>query len=142
MSKKNTSVIDWLLEESQPSIRYLALKELLRKPEKDPEVKAAKSGITKIGWAKEILEKQTPEGYWVRERSLFQPKYIATFWMLLVLSDLGLTKDNSGVARAANMWLERCRTKDGWLWNDGKCEGRTSLHHWQHGQGYGKVRIF
>jgi hypothetical protein len=27
--KKNPSVIDWVLEEDQPSIRYLALTELL-----------------------------------------------------------------------------------------------------------------
>jgi Squalene-hopene cyclase C-terminal domain len=113
MLKKSAPVINWLVEENQPSIRSLTLTELLGRPKKDPEVKAAKNSLTSIGWAKEILEKQAPEGYWVRERSLFQPKYISTFWMLLILADLGLTKEDPRVEKAAQMWLERCRTRDG-----------------------------
>ena len=76
---KNSPVVDWLLEEEEPSVRHLALTELLDRPENDSDVKCAKENITKIGWAKDILENQTSEGYWVRERSLFEPKYIATF---------------------------------------------------------------
>ncbi len=32
------SVLDWLLEEDQPSVRYLALRQLLDRPEDDAEV--------------------------------------------------------------------------------------------------------
>src|SRR5579863_2534617 len=65
------SVINWLLEESQPSIRYLALTELLGKSRSDPEAMAAKRDMAERGWAKEILEKQTPGGYWIDEESLY-----------------------------------------------------------------------
>jgi hypothetical protein len=107
------SVIDWLLEENQPSIRYLALTELLDRSKKDPEVKSAMKSITKIGWVKDILEKQTPGGYWIDEKNLYFPKYISTNWMLLVLSDLGLTRENPRIERACQLWMNRFRMKDG-----------------------------
>lgn len=64
-------VIDWLLEENQPSVRYLALTELLKRPETDPGVKSARENITKIGWSEDILDKQMPDGCWDDEKSLF-----------------------------------------------------------------------
>src|SRR2546430_2931335 len=43
-----------------------------------------------------ILRGQHPSGQWVNPGSsafeLYRPKYVATNWRLLVLSDLGLTK--------------------------------------------------
>ncbi|MDG6916501.1 MAG: hypothetical protein JRM85_02765 [Nitrososphaerota archaeon] len=77
------SAVAWLLEENQPSVRYLALKELLGRPEGDPEVAAARGAIPRLGWAKEILQKQKPGGHWEGERSLYHPKYTSTNWMLL-----------------------------------------------------------
>jgi hypothetical protein len=47
--------LEWLLEENQPSIRYLILTQLLGKPEDDPDVKSAKETIAKKGWAANIL---------------------------------------------------------------------------------------
>jgi hypothetical protein len=119
--------IDWLLEENQPSIRYLALTELLDKKEKDPDVRSAKKNITKLGWAKEILDKQLPGGLWYHEKSLFNPIYIATFWMLLILSDLGLTKEEPRVAKASELWMERCGTKDGGFSWSGKAGGHLCI---------------
>ena len=115
--KKNLSVdavvTDWLLEKDQPAIRYLTLTELLGGSEKDTEVKSAEEGITNIGWAKEILEKQEPDGYWVKETNLYQPKYVSTNWMLLILSDLGLTKEEPRIEKACQMWMRRFASKDG-----------------------------
>jgi len=116
------SVIDWLLEESQPAVRYLTLTELLGRPEKDSEVKSAKENITTTGWAKEILEKQTPSGYWISGRNLYFPKYIATNWMLLILSDLGLAKDNPRIKKTIEIWMKRFATEDGGF-NDVPREG-------------------
>ena len=107
------SVIDWLLEENQPSVRYLTLTELLGRSEKDSEVKSARENITKIGWAKDMLDKQKPRGFWIDEKSLYQPKYIATNWMLLILSDLGLTKEEPRIEKASQMWMKRFGKKDG-----------------------------
>ena len=48
-------VLDWLLEEDQPSIRYLALRDLLGRPESDPEVRTTKRRIPLVGWVADIF---------------------------------------------------------------------------------------
>lgn len=107
------SVIDWLLEESQPSIRYLTLTELLGRSVKDAEVKSVRRNITNTGWAKDILERQKPSGYWIDEKNLYWPKYISTNWMLLILSDLGLKKEEPRIDKACQKWMKRFGMKDG-----------------------------
>ena len=103
------SVIEWLLEENQPSVRYHTLIDLLGLERNIPEVTEAYSNVSKKGWAFDILKLQKPEGYWQSKRSLYAPKYRATNWMALILSDLGLTKENNKVRKAAdlffNQWL-------------------------------------
>jgi hypothetical protein len=106
--------LKWLLEEGEPSVRYLTLTQLLGKPEKDPEVKSAKKAIgQEHGWAAAILAKQKPGGWWVHQENLYRPKYLSTNWMLLVLSDLGLTKADQRVQRAADLWRDRFSKRDG-----------------------------
>jgi hypothetical protein len=41
----NQHVIDWLLEEEQPSVRYYTLVDILGREENDPEVREAHSRI-------------------------------------------------------------------------------------------------
>ncbi|HUK51575.1 MAG TPA: hypothetical protein VLV18_11095 [Terriglobales bacterium] len=105
--------VDWLLEKNQPSIRYLTLTQLLGRSETDAEVKSAKTMIPKVGWAADILGKQEPQGYWVGNESLYQPKYLSTNWMLLVLSDLGLTRQNPKIKKSCELWMRRMAKKDG-----------------------------
>ncbi|HKW05056.1 MAG TPA: hypothetical protein VJN71_07140, partial [Nitrososphaerales archaeon] len=58
------SVVEWLLDEDQPSVRYYTLIEILDRKENDPDVREARSKIGKKGWAKEILKSQKPKGFW------------------------------------------------------------------------------
>ena len=120
---KDKAVIDWLLEKSQPSIRYLTLTELLGKTEDDSQVTAARNLITKNGWAADILNRQNTAGWWVDNESLYRPKYLSTNWMLLILSDLGLTKADPRIRKACELWIERLGKKDGGFgsekWKDG-----------------------
>jgi hypothetical protein len=113
------TTLEWLLEENQPSIRYLALTQLLGKPDDDSEVQSAKAMITETGWASDILDKQLPGGYWIEEESLYKPKYLSTNWMLLILSDLGLTKREARIAKACDLWIKRFAKKDGGFGADG-----------------------
>jgi hypothetical protein len=103
-------LLEWLLDEEQPAIRFFTLLELLDKPENDPEVERARFKIPKTGWVASILRKQKPAGYWESKKSLYRPKYTATNWMALVLSDLGMTKNDRQVEKTANLffkiWLE------------------------------------
>jgi hypothetical protein len=109
----NNAAVQWLLEDCQPSVRYLALRELLDRPPEDPEVNEAAKGITEVGWARDILVRQSPGGYWVSAENLYRPKYIATNWMLLILSDLGLTKDEPRIAKSSELWMKRFSALDG-----------------------------
>lgn len=112
MTSKNLAV-DWLLEQDQPSIRYLALRDLLGRPESDPEVRSASDRIGKAGWGKTILDSRVTGGYWVHDKSLYRPKYIATNWMLLVLSDLGFTRKDPRIARSCELWMKWTSARDG-----------------------------
>ena len=105
-------IADWLLEESQPAIRYFTLIDLLGRQGNDAEVREAYSQIARKGWAVEVLSLQNRKGYWQSnpKGSLYGPKYTATNWMGLILSDLGLTKENTRVRKTAELffkeWLE------------------------------------
>jgi hypothetical protein len=113
------STLDWLLEEDEPSIRYLTLAKLLGMSVKDDKVKAAKAAIGQRGWAAVILGRQKPGGWWQHEENLYRPKYVSTNWMLLILSDLGLTREDPRIARAAEMWRDRFAKRDGGFGSDG-----------------------
>src|SRR5256885_12340761 len=112
-------VLDWLLEEDQPSIRYFALTQLVGKAQDAPEVLAAKELIPEKGWAADRLAKQHRDGWWVSDESLYGPKYLSTNWMLLTLSDLGLTNDDPRIAKACELWLRRMATADFFQAEDG-----------------------
>jgi len=107
------TAMNWLLEDSQPSVRYLTLTQLLEKPEDDPDVQAAKDTIPKRGWAADILAEQKSGGWWVTDESLYRPKYSSTNWMLLILSDLAMTKAHPKIRTACELWIERFSKPDG-----------------------------
>lgn len=106
---KDRQVINWLLERNQPSVRYHTLTELLGYPRNSGEVTEAYSEVSKKGWASHILSLQKPEGYWQSKPkgSLYAPKYAATNWMALILSDLGLTKENQQVRTSADLFFKK-----------------------------------
>jgi hypothetical protein len=118
-------VLDWLLEPEQPSVRYRALTELLDRPASDPSVRAALRAIPKHGWVAELLSRRDPAGWWVNERSLYRPKYLATNWILLALSDLGATREIPEVRASAELWMERSPLKGGGVGGFSKDHG----HH-------------
>src|SRR3989442_6380317 len=124
---KSKTTLDWLLEEDQPSVRYLTLNRLLEKQLDDPEVVAAKDTLARKGWVREILAKQNPAGWWVSGESLYQPKYLSTNWMLLVLADLGLTKADSRIKKACDLWIERFSMDDGGFSMDGSKKGHLCV---------------
>jgi hypothetical protein len=112
-SRTKSSVVEWLLEKSQPSVQYRTLTELLGRTEADPEVREAKSRIPSVGWAAEILGARDPAGWWVREKSLYHPKYISTNWNMLALSDLGATRAIPAVRASCELWMDRSPLKGG-----------------------------
>jgi hypothetical protein len=110
---KSASVIDWLLEVDQPAVRYRTLLDLAGLSENNSDVKESRSQITKRGWVASILSRQKPGGYWESSDSLYRPKYTATNWMALVLSDLGVTRDDSRISKMAELFLRKWMDEDG-----------------------------
>lgn len=121
------TVVEWLLEEEQPAIRYRTLRELLDRPADDGEVQAARQRIPLQGWAADILAQQDPAGWWVGEESLYRPKYLSTNWMLLVLADLGMTRTDSRVAHACDLWMARFSKEDGGFGADTQGTGHLCI---------------
>lgn len=118
-------VLDWLLEDSQPSIRYLALRQLGGQSEAQPEVREAKARIRSSGWVAEILARRDPGGWWVDSRSLYTPKYVSTNWNLLALSDLGATRAIPEVRASCELWMDRSPLEGGGVGGNSKGKG----HH-------------
>ena len=119
------ATIDWLLEENQPSIRYLTLRQLQHRPESDPEVRAAKTRIPAKGWASEILARRDPAGWWVRDRGWLEPRFTGTHWNMLALADLGATRAIPEVEESAEYWMAKSPLEGGGVGGFGKGKG----HH-------------
>lgn len=124
---KQGKVLEWLLEDSQPTIRALALRELMEKPESDPDLKSARAASTRTGWVNDILSYQSQGGWWQNEESLYRPKYLATNWMLLALADLGVTKEEPRVGRACELWIKRFAKPDGGFGTDNQKKSELCL---------------
>ena len=101
-------VKQWLLGEDQPAVRYFGMTQLLDKDPRSPEAKKTYETIPKRGWGADILSRQKPDGRWESrpEGSLYGPKYTATNWMALVLSDFGLTKANPQIRKVARLYFK------------------------------------
>jgi len=90
----------WLLEEDNPSVRYLALRHLLGRPEDDPKVRAARAAIPRSKVVERFFARQDPGGFWGDPASPYQPKYKSSYWTLMVLGHLGLSREDERVQRA------------------------------------------
>jgi hypothetical protein len=121
------SALRWLLEPSQPSIRYRALTSVLGRPLDDPEVVSAREQIPTLGWAAEILAERNPAGWWVDGKSLYTPKYHSTHWKMLVLADLGLTREHPAIAASCELWFDREHKTDGGFGLDAAKAGHECL---------------
>jgi hypothetical protein len=106
-------VIDWLLEPEQPAVRYRALTDLLGRRESDPDVREARARMPTVGWGAEILAALDSAGWWAGGQSLYEPKYLATNWRLLVLADLGVRNDVREVRESCELWMARSPLKGG-----------------------------
>jgi hypothetical protein len=105
--KPQSPVIGWLLEQNQPAVRFFTMTELLHRKPSDPEAKETHDSIPTAGWVSDILKRQNPDGRWQsRPRgSLYGPKYTATNWMALILSDLGMTGADPRVRKTAELFF-------------------------------------
>jgi hypothetical protein len=105
----------WLLEPdpANPSVRYFTLRDLLDRPEDQPEVRQAKAEIMRVGTVPAILAAQDPEGYWVKSGSGYSPKYRGTVWQVIFLAELGADPLDERVRRGCQYLLSHSLAENG-----------------------------
>jgi len=94
------SRVKWLLEEENPSVRYLTLRDLLDRREDDPELQAAKAAIPISKVVAKIFSKQKSEEYWEEPANPYHPKYKSSYWQIMTLGQLGMDRSDERVRNA------------------------------------------
>ncbi len=106
-------VLDWLLEERDPGVRYFALRDLLDTSDEDPELVASRRNTSRVSPVKDILEEQKSEGYWVESGPGYLPKYRSTLWQVIFLGQFGADGQDARVRKAVDYVLENARSEYG-----------------------------
>jgi len=91
------SLLDWLLQADEPSVRYHTLVQLLGKDETSREAEDAERQIGRVGWAARILGEQKESTYWDNPETCYVPKYASCILKLIVLADLGVSGEDQRI---------------------------------------------
>lgn len=123
-----SSALPWLLEQDDdnPGPRYFALKDLLGKPDHDPEVKEAQQAVMASGPVPVILQNQDPKGFWAKEGAEYGPKYRGTLWTIIFLAQLGADGTHDQVRAGCNYVLTHYPAKEGGL--SGNARNSSLIH--------------
>ena len=106
--------INWLTEESDPGVRYLALRDLLTPPPAPQKLRAAMTAAHQSGPIAVILDQMDPEGYWVKPGPGYAPKYTGTVWSVITLGQLGAALEaDPRIAKACDYILNNTLTEYG-----------------------------
>lgn len=104
--------IDWLLEEENPSVRYITFTDILGRSLDVSEVVDAKKQIMKTGVVSKILSKQAPNGYWgIKDDFYARSKYKGTVWNLIILAEIGADEKNSRITKTCEFILQNSQDK-------------------------------
>jgi hypothetical protein len=106
-STLHLATIPWLFENKDPSLRYLAQRELHNLPGNDPDLMIAQKEAHQNGPIKEILDQMHPDGWWVDPGAGYTPKYRSTVWSLILLAQLGASAAlDERIATACRYYLD------------------------------------
>jgi hypothetical protein len=117
------SIKSWLLEPSEPSVRYRTYTELLGVPAEEPEVAQSQKIIPNSTAVQQILESMKPEGYWVQRNprthatvgdGVEYGSFATTHFCLSYLAHLGMDNLDRKVALAANRYLDLIQPDGDW----------------------------
>ncbi|NCC75106.1 MAG: nitrogen fixation protein NifH [Clostridia bacterium] len=105
-------VLDWLLEEDNPSVRYFTLRDLVGPDLASAQIHQARQAIMQSGPVPAILGKQNPDGSWDLPEKFYASKYQGTVWTLLVLAELAADPADERIQRACEFILNHSRDPD------------------------------
>ncbi|OGS51391.1 MAG: hypothetical protein A3K65_00355 [Euryarchaeota archaeon RBG_16_68_12] len=106
-------LLAWLLEPSQPAMRYLTSRDLVRPRPSERALARLRAAIPGAGWASRILDRQKEKTWWATKKTCYGPKFQSTIWQLQVLADLGMSRRDERIANAIELWFHLHMAKDG-----------------------------
>jgi len=116
--------LSWLLEEENPGVRYLALRDLVDLTKDDPELLASREKAHREGPIATILDAMKPEGYWVTPGAGYSCKHKSGVWSLIMLAQLGASVElDERLNRACRYLVDHALTETGQFSVDGTSEG-------------------
>lgn len=99
--------VGWLLGEDNPSVRFLALRELSERPPSARALRIAQAQVMEAGPVPRILSTMDSRGYWGGARDFYmRTKYRGTVWSFLLLAQLGADGSDERIGRAAEFLLD------------------------------------
>src|SRR4051812_38992351 len=110
-SQSNSSVIQWLLD-SDPSIRWQVLRDLIGAPAE--EVAAERARVATEGLGARLLALQAPDGSWAG--AAWNHGWNSTMHVLSLLREMGLDPASEEARRALALVRNRV-TWRGWDWD-------------------------
>ena len=111
----DTDILEWLLEDDNPSVRYRPLIDLRERPAEDPVVIDTKGRVLTSEAVVNILTRMHPDGYWLQQNPRTKvtvgdgteyEAFLTTHFCLSYLAELGLDKHHPNVSKAANRYLD------------------------------------
>lgn len=106
-------VLRWLLNETNPSIRYHAMVDLLGRGEEREDVAHTKGRIDAGPWVKQILDAQKEDRYWGTPAYCYAPKWSSCVWQLIVLADLAASGNDPRIRAGCEHFLGLHNVADG-----------------------------
>ena len=100
------ATIDWLVSRENPGVRAVALRDLLARPPKDPDVKRARQAAVRDPFLRDLLAL-------LRARLVPSPpvplerRYDGGMWLALFLTEFGLDEAQPALKHAADVLLAR-----------------------------------
>lgn len=110
----NGDPLSWLLEENEPEVRYLAMRDLLELPPNNCDLVAAQELAHDAGPISSILDEMDEAGYWVKASPGYNPKYRSAVWSIIMLAQLGAsTALDKRIEKACQYLFENALTVNG-----------------------------
>jgi hypothetical protein len=94
-------------------VRHVTLRDLLDRPDDDPDVVASRRAAMSTDPIASILAAQQPEGYWEKPGPGYATKYRGTVWQLIFLDQLGADPADERIRRACAYVLDHSIAANG-----------------------------
>jgi hypothetical protein len=114
-ARLNADPLPWLLEPENPSVRYLALRDLLDRPGADADLRAARTAIMDSETVRAILAARHADGYWVKPGPGYSPSYRSSVWQIIFLADLAADGADARIRQSCEYVLTHAQARSGGL---------------------------